>query len=105
MNPTATTVEPVEHNVTGVDFNDRRHLRYDGPLLDIPAHVLQTRPTDPVNGPPSGTGPGASLTQAETMFEVAQEFGIQRIISMCPPDDILPLRERLGPRIGFNGPI
>jgi hypothetical protein len=105
MSSTTTTAEPIEHNVTGVDFNERQHFRYTGPLLDIHAHVLQTRPTDPVNGPPSSTGPGASLAQAETMLEVAQEFGVQRTISMCPPDDILPLRERFGPRIGFNGPI
>ena len=39
------------------------------------------------------------------MFEVAEEFGISRIISMCGPDDILVLRERFGERIGFNGPL
>src|SRR5262249_23509703 len=49
--------------------------------------------------------PGASLGQAETMLQVAEEFGIAQTYSMCPPDDIGPLRERFGSRIGFNGPI
>src|SRR5262249_23270712 len=51
------------------------------------------------------TGPGASLEQAETMLAVAEEFGIVRTYSMCPADDIAPLRERFGERIGFNGSI
>src|SRR5262249_25133280 len=33
------------------------------------------------------------------------EFGITRTITMCPPQDIPPLRERFGPLLGFNGPI
>ena len=58
---TAVTELP-EHNQTGVDFDDRRHFRYTGPsIIDVHAHVLQTRPADPANGPPSGSGPGASL--------------------------------------------
>jgi hypothetical protein len=105
MNPTTTTAEPVEHNVTGVDFSDRQHFCYTGPLIDFHSHVMQTRPTDPVNGPPISTGPGASLAAAEIMLEVAEEFGVQRIVSMCPLEDILPLRERFASRIGFNGPI
>jgi hypothetical protein len=39
------------------------------------------------------------------MLDVAQEFGIVRTYSMCPADDIEPLRQRFGDRIGFNGPI
>ncbi len=39
------------------------------------------------------------------MLEVADDFGIGRIVSMCPPEDIPPLRERFGDRIGFNGSI
>jgi hypothetical protein len=66
---------------------------------------MLTRATDPKNGPPSGTGPGASIEQAETMLAVAEEFGIVRTYSMCFPDDIPPLRERFGPRLGFNGSI
>jgi predicted TIM-barrel fold metal-dependent hydrolase len=105
MSSVATAAELPEHNITGVDYSDRRHFRYSGPLIDIHAHVLQTRPDDPKNGPPTGKGPGASLAQAETMFDVAEEFGIRRIYSMCFPDDIPPLRERFGDRIGFNGSI
>jgi predicted TIM-barrel fold metal-dependent hydrolase len=106
MDTLAAAVRPPEHNVTGLDFNDRGHFRYTGPpLIDIHAHVFQTRPTDPPNGPPTGVGPGASLEQAETMLAVAEEFGVRQVYSMCPPDDIPPLRERLGARIGFNGPI
>src|SRR5262245_49778132 len=102
MNET-NTLPPPEHNVTGHDYTDRRHFRYAGPLIDIHSHVYQTRPTDPKNGSPAGTGPGASLAQAEAMLEVAAEFGIERTYSMCPVDDIVPLRERFGARLGFNG--
>jgi hypothetical protein len=93
-----------EHNITGIDFADRRHFRYTGPLIDLHAHVYLTRPTDPKVGPPSN-GPGASISQAEIMLEAAREFGIVRTYTMCPPDDIAPLRERFGLEIGFNGPI
>lgn len=98
----ATT--PLEHNVTGLDFADRRHFRYGGPLIDLHAHVFQTRPTDPKVGPPA-TGPGASLTQAEMMLDVARDFGIVRTYTMCPVDDIAPLRERFGDELAFNGAI
>ena len=102
---TAVTELP-EHNQTGVDFDDRRHFRYTGPsIIDVHAHVLQTRPADPANGPPSGSGPGASLEQAEIMLDVAREFGVSRVYSMCFADDIPPLRERFGSGIGFNGSI
>jgi len=102
--PTAIAVHP-EHNVTGVDFGDRSHFRYRGPLVDFHAHVMVTRPDDPKTGPPTGTGPGASITQAEIMLEVAREFGIVRTYSMCLPDDIPVLRERFGTALGFNGSI
>src|SRR5205823_4447367 len=105
MNPTPVTAAPPEHNVTGIDYADRYHFRYHGPLIDVHAHVMQTRPTDPPNGPPPGTGPGATLDQAETMLAVAEEFGVVRTYTMCFPDDIVPLRERFGPRLGFNGSI
>src|SRR5262245_58733414 len=61
----------MEHNVTGQDYDDRRHFRFSGPIVDIHAHVFQTRPDDPKAGPPLGAGPGASLEQAQTMLEVA----------------------------------
>jgi hypothetical protein len=39
------------------------------------------------------------------MLGIAREFGITRSYSMCPPDDIIPLRERFGDQLGFNGSI
>jgi predicted TIM-barrel fold metal-dependent hydrolase len=103
--PTVAPGAPPEHNVTGEDYSNRAHFRYAVPLIDIHAHVFQTRPDDPPNGPPLGKGPGASLDQADVMLTAAEEFGIVRTYSMCPPDDIRPLRERFGPRLGFNGSI
>jgi hypothetical protein len=94
-----------EHNVTGQDYAERQHFRYTGPIIDIHAHVMVTRPGDPPTGPPLGTGPGASVEQAETMISVAEEFGIVRTYSMCPVDDIPTLRERFGNKLGFNGSI
>src|SRR5262249_15043092 len=94
-----------EHNVTGVDFTDRSHFRYAGPVLDVHAHVMAPRPGAPKPGPPPGNARGASLAQAETMLAVAEEFGIVRTWSMCQPDDIPPLRERFSDRLAFNGSI
>src|SRR5262245_21788201 len=105
MTATTPPAAPPEHNVTGLDYADRRHFRYAGPLVDVHAHGLRTRPADPPGGPPSGSGPDASLDQAATMLDVAAEFGVVRTTSMCYPDDIAPLRERFGPRLGFNGSI
>jgi hypothetical protein len=105
MSAITVPTSPPEHNVTGVDFTDRAHFRYHGPLIDIHAHVFQTRPNDPKNGPPLGTGPGASLEAAEAMLAVAADFGVVRTYSMCPVDDIPVLRERFGQRLGFNGSI
>jgi hypothetical protein len=102
--PPASAAAP-EYNVTGIDYSDRAHFRYHRPLIDAHAHVMITRPGDPKDGPPKGTGPGASIAQAETMLDVAREFGIVRTYSMCLPDDIPPLRERFGAALGFNGPI
>src|SRR5262245_57190783 len=105
MSSVSAAIAP-EHNVTGIDYRERAHLRYQGPpLIDIHAHVMLTRPTDSPNGPPVGKGPDASIAQAETMLELAEDFGIARTYTMCPPDDIPPLRERFGPRLGFNGPV
>src|SRR5262245_66620685 len=97
--------QPPEHNMTGQDYGQRAHLRYAGPFLDIHAHVMITRPGDAPAGPPSGTGPGASIAQAEIMLDVAHDFGIVKTYSMCFADDISPLRERFGDAIGFNGSI
>ncbi len=88
-----------EHNMTGLDFGARSHLRADvPPLIDIHAHVTRTKPPD-TDGTPS------DLAAAEIMLDVAREFGVERIYSMCPPEDIPPLRQRFGARIGFNGSI
>ncbi|MCS7046036.1 MAG: amidohydrolase [Gemmataceae bacterium] len=96
---------PPEYNVTGIDYRRRDHFRYAGPIIDIHAHVLQTRPDDPPSGPPKGFGPGASLAQAETMLEVAAEFGVVQTVTMCFPDDIPVLRARFGDALRFNGMI
>jgi predicted TIM-barrel fold metal-dependent hydrolase len=106
MSKNTQTAAPPEDNVTGQDYADRTHFRYAGPpILDVHAHVMRTRPDDPKTGPPPTNGPNATTTQAETMSDVAREFGIARIWSMCPPEDITPLRDKLGDRIAFNGMI
>jgi len=92
----------LEHNATGIDYSQRGHFRYDGPLFDIHAHVMVTRPTDPASGPPVAEGPDASTEQAETMLSVGREFGILHTVSMCPHQHIPMLRERLGSQILFN---
>lgn len=94
-----------EYNVTGVDYSDRRHFRYSGPLIDLHAHVFQTRPTDPKDGPPVHDGPGATVEQAERMLAAAEQFGVKQIVTMTPPQDIPILRRRFGDRLLFNGSI
>jgi hypothetical protein len=94
-----------EFNVTGIDYADRRHLHYQGPIIDFHAHVMITRPGDPTSGPPPGTGPGASIAQAEMMLDVGSEFGVHQTVTMCPADDIEPLRERFGERLAFNAMV
>ncbi len=90
---------PPEHNITGQDFADRRHLHYAGPIIDVHAHVLRTRPSE------SKEESEWSIAQAETMLAVAAEFGVVQTFSMCPPEDIPALRQRFGDRLRFNGPI
>jgi predicted TIM-barrel fold metal-dependent hydrolase len=86
---------PPEHNVTGIDYGRRQHLTYTGtPIFDTHAHVTVPR-----------EGPDGGLFQAEQMMEVAAEFGVERVWSMCPPEDIAPLRERFGSRLHFTGSI
>jgi hypothetical protein len=86
-----------EYNVTGVDFADRRHFRYSGPqLVDIHAHVAKLG--EDVSRP-------SEEDQADFMFEVADDFDVGRIVSMCPPEDIPGLRQRFGDGIRFNGSI
>jgi Amidohydrolase len=98
--PASPPAGPPEHNVTGHEYAERGHLRYHGPLIDVHAHVIRTRPGDPREG---GSDAEPSLAQAETMLAVAAEFGIVRTYSMCPADDIPPLRERFGDHLAFNG--
>ncbi|VTS01792.1 amidohydrolase 2 : Uncharacterized protein OS=Phycisphaera mikurensis (strain NBRC 102666 / KCTC 22515 / FYK2301M01) GN=PSMK_30150 PE=4 SV=1: Amidohydro_2 [Gemmata massiliana] len=86
-----------DFNATGQDFGRREHLGYSGPpIIDIHAHVTMTRPDETAEGVPNA---------AELMLATAAEFGIGRTYSMCPPQDIVPLRERLGAAIAFNGMI
>ena len=78
-----------------MDFSGRDHFRYRGPpLIDVHAHVWVTR-----------EGPDAGLAQAEKFLAVAQEFNVERVWTMSPPEDIPLLRERFGLRLGFNGLI
>lgn len=96
---------PPEYNVTGIDYADRKHFRYDGPIIDFHAHVMVTRPGDPPSGPPLGKGPGASTDQAQMMLDVGGEFGVGRTVTMCPLDDVEPLRDRFGDALVFNAMI
>lgn len=89
-----------ESNVTGQDFSQRSHLKYQGPpIIDFHAHVVRVLP------PEGQTATEEPLDQAALMYSVADEFGVGRICTMCPPEDIAPLRERFGERIVFNGTI
>jgi hypothetical protein len=96
MESTSPAATPPEYNATGMDYGERGHLHYPGPIVDLHAHVTRTR---------SGADAEFDLGQAEAMLAVAAEFGIVRTYSMCAPEDIPPLRERFGNRIAFNGPI
>jgi predicted TIM-barrel fold metal-dependent hydrolase len=89
-----------EYNVTGVDFGDRRHFSHAGQaLIDVHAHVTRTRPTG------AGEKEPGDLGQARLMLAVAEEFGVGLTYSMCPPEDIPPLRAEFGSRLRFNGSI
>ena len=95
----------VEHNVTGIDYAERSHLAYRGPIIDFHAHVMVTRPGDPPNAPPTGVGPGASTEQAQAMIAVGKQFGVVKTMSMCLVDDIPMLKETLDADLLFNGLI
>ncbi len=95
------TIRTPEYNVTGQDYQDRRHFRYAGPpLIDVHAHVMRPRnfekPDEVIED---------NVNQARAMLAVAEEFGIARTYTMCPPDDIPLLRDAFGDRLGFNGVI
>src|SRR5262249_19020260 len=90
-----------EYNVTGQDYRDRRHFRYDGPpVIDIHSHVMRPR-----NFEKPDVIVEDNVEQARSMLAVAEEFGVTRTYTMCPVEDIPPLREAFGDRLGFNGPI
>ncbi|HEX4591799.1 MAG TPA: amidohydrolase family protein, partial [Gemmataceae bacterium] len=82
------------------------HFTYSGPpIIDLHAHVTMTSPEDKPAGPAGGWGDRGSSDAAAMMLEVGAEFGIGLTVSMCPPQDVAPLRARLGDRLLFNGMI
>ena len=98
-------VTPPEYNVAGQDYGRREHFTYSGPIIDVHSHVTMTAPQDKPDGPAGGAGASGSSEAAALMLDVAAEFGVRRVYTMCPPQDVAPLRERFGDRLGFNGPI
>jgi predicted TIM-barrel fold metal-dependent hydrolase len=97
---------PPEYNVTGHDYSKRDHFTYSGPpIIDIHTHVTMTSSEDKPAGPAGGWGEKGSSDSAAMMLEVGAEFGIGLTVSMCPPQDVAPLRARLGDRLLFNGMI
>ncbi|MBL8794619.1 MAG: amidohydrolase family protein [Planctomycetia bacterium] len=98
-------MNPPEYNITGLDYAQRSHFRYAGPLIDVHSHITTTELNESTSGFPGGAGRAGSLAQAETQLAVARTFGIARTYTMCPPQDIPPLRERFGSLLGFNGPV
>jgi len=101
-----SSARPPEYNVTGISYAERGHFHAAPlPLIDVHSHITMTSPADPTDGFPGGAGRAGSLAQAEMLLEVGREFGIERTYTMCPPQDIPPLRERFGPLLRFNGPV
>lgn len=94
-----------EHNLTGQSWRKDQLTFVGPPIVDFHAHVTMTRPDDKAQGPAGGAGAEGSSDQAALMLEVAEEYGIGLTLSMCPPQDIAPLRERLGDRLLFNAMI
>ena len=96
-----------EHNVTGIDLADQARFRYAGPpIVDVHTHVTLTwpgqKPGSQAGAPPAEA---RSITPAETMLQIAAQFGVGRLYSMCPAEDIPRLRARFGDRLHFNGSI
>jgi hypothetical protein len=89
-----------------MDYAERGHFRYAGPpLVDIHSHVMLTQASDKPGQPPGPLGSDASSDQAAIMLEVATEFHVGPIVTMCPVDHIPQLRARCGTRLLFNGSI
>jgi len=102
---TTPAASPPEYNVTGIDFAQRHHLRYTGPIIDFHSHVTMTRPEEPTHGPAGGAGVAGSSDAAALMLAEGESFGVVQTISMCAVQDIAPLRQRLGQRLLFNAMI
>ena len=62
-----------------------------------------TSAEDKPAGPAGGWGDKGSTDSAALMLDVAAELGIGLTVSMCPPQDVAPLRARLGDRIFSTG--
>lgn len=97
--------KPPEHNVNGHDYSARSHLNYQGPIFDFHAHVTMTSPSDQSAGPAGGAGATGSSDAAAQMLEIGEQYGVIGTLSMCPAQDIKPLRERNGDRLLFNAMI
>jgi predicted TIM-barrel fold metal-dependent hydrolase len=98
--------KPPESNVTGHDYSQRGHLRYQAtPIIDFHAHVTMTAPSDKPDGPAGGTGAEGTTEGAETMLALGREFGVTQTLTMCPAQDIAPLRAKFGDALLFNGMI
>ena len=97
--------KPPECNVTSHDYSRRDHLRWSTPIIDFHTHVTMTAPGDQPNGPAGGSGVAGTTEGAETMLSLGREFGITQTVTMCPVQDIAPLRERFGDSLLFNGMI
>src|SRR5438309_5903337 len=88
-NVMAESTAPPEYNVIGHDYGQRSQLTFSGPpIIDFHAHVTMTSPEDKAAGPAGGWGDKGSSDSAALMLDVAAEFGINRVLSMCPPQDI-----------------
>ncbi|WP_020472086.1 amidohydrolase family protein [Zavarzinella formosa] len=100
------TPKPPESNVTGHDYSQRGHLHYKAtPIIDFHSHVTMTAPSDQANGPAGGSGAEGTTAGAETMLALGREFGISQTVTMCPAQDIAPLRAKFGDALLFNGMI
>lgn len=95
-----------ESNVTGHDYSQRGHLRYRStPIIDFHTHVTMTAPADKPDGPAGGSGSQGTTAGAETMLAIGADYGITQTVTMCPVQDIAPLRAKFGDALLFNGMI
>jgi hypothetical protein len=77
---------PPEYNVTHQDYALREHFRRDiPPIIDIHAHVTQTRPPADKSSDKPAEKAEPTLDQAEQMLAVAAEFGVAHVVTMGPP--------------------